>query len=146
MNKWLRYLLVFLFIIGLILVRKFEDNLFYDPFLAFFKGDYLHNPFPEYDLGRIATNVIFRYSLNTLLSLLIIGTLFWDRQKVKFAFYVMCGFLVLLLPLYLYLIEIRFSLGENFGFYVRRFLIQPMLLLVLIPAFYYHQYLSQKSQ
>lgn len=144
MAKWLSYLFVAVLIFGLILVRYFQNDLFYDPFLAFFDGDYLHSPLPEYDLSKISLNIIFRYSLNSILSLGIIGLLFQNIQKIKFTGLVLIGFLIVLLPLYLYMIEIEFKLGENVGFYIRRFLIQPMILLVLIPAFYYHDYLKGK--
>ena len=43
--KWHRYLLIAVLTIGLILVRYFEDVLFYDPFLAYFKGDFLNTAF-----------------------------------------------------------------------------------------------------
>ncbi|MGB6084488.1 exosortase F system-associated membrane protein [Moheibacter sp.] len=145
MNKWIRYTLAAVLIFGLILVRKYEDNLFYDPFLAFFKGDFLNKEFPEYDLVRISIHIIFRYVLNSILSLGIIGLLFWSWKYVKFTALVLLGFLLILLPLYLFMIESEFSIGENLGFYIRRFLIQPMVLLILIPAFYYQKFLKNQN-
>lgn len=131
--------------LGLILVRYFEDVLFYDPFLAYFKGDFLNTALPEYDPLKISIHIVFRYVLNSLLSLGIIWFLFEEVRKLKFTALVLFVFLILLLPLYLYMIEIEFKFGENVGFYVRRFLIQPMLLLVLIPAFYYHDFLNKEK-
>lgn len=142
MNKWIRYIFTAVLIFGLILVRKYEDILFYDPFLAFFKGDFLNKEFPEYDLTRICIHIIFRYLLNSILTLGIIGLLFWSWKYVKFTALVLLGFLIILLPLYLFMIESEFSIGENLGFYIRRFLIQPMVLLILIPAFYYQKFLK----
>lgn len=144
MNKWIRYTLAAVLIFGLILVRKYEDILFYDPFLAFFKGDFLNKEFPEYDLARISIHIIFRYLLNSILTLGIIGLLFWSWKYVKFTALVLLGFLLILLPLYLFMIESEFSIGENLGFYIRRFLIQPMVLLILIPAFYYQKFLKNQ--
>lgn len=145
MNKWIRYTLAAVLIFGLILVRKYEDILFYDPFLAFFKGDILNKEFPEYDLARISIHIIFRYLLNSILTLGIIGLLFWSWKYVKFTALVLLGFLLILLPLYLFMIESEFSIGENLGFYIRRFLIQPMVLLILIPAFYYQKFLKNQN-
>lgn len=145
MNRWIRYILVGILIFGLILVRRFETVLFYDPFLSYFKGDIFNAKFPQYDLTKVSIHIIFRYFLNSLLTLGIIGLLFWDLKKVKFTAYILLSFLVVLLPIYLYLIEIQFSLGSNVGFYVRRFLIQPLLLLILIPAFYYQIYQNQNK-
>ena len=147
MNKWFRFLCIGILIFGLIMVRRFENELFYDPFLAYFKGDYLHSKFPDFDLSKVSIHIIFRYAINSILTLAIIGLLFMDKQKVKFTALVLIGFLVILLPLYLYMMKTEFSIGENIGFYIRRFLIQPMLLLILIPAFYYHKFLmEQKSK
>ncbi|NLN34052.1 MAG: exosortase F system-associated protein [Flavobacteriaceae bacterium] len=145
MNKWIRYIFTAVLIFGLILVRKYEDILFYDPFLAFFKGDFLNKEFPEYDLARISIHIIFRYLLNSILTLGIIGLLFWSWKYVKFTALVLLGFLLILLPLYLFMIESEFSIGENLGFYIRRFLIQPMVLLILIPAFYYQKFLKNQN-
>lgn len=139
MNKWLRYGLAAVLIFGLILVRKFETELFYDPFLAYFKSDFYNSEFPQYDLGKLILNILFRYFLNLLLSVLIIGLIFWRKDYMKYTAYIWLGFLAVFLPLYVYFIETHFSLGENYGFYIRRFLIQPVLLLILIPAFFYHQ-------
>lgn len=145
MSKWIRYIFTAVLIFGLILVRKYEDILFYDPFLAFFKGDFLNKEFPEYDLARISIHIIFRYLLNSILTLGIIGLLFWSWKYVKFTALVLLGFLLILLPLYLFMIESEFSIGENLGFYIRRFLIQPMVLLILIPAFYYQKFLKNQN-
>ncbi len=143
MNKWLRYILATGLVFCLILVRRFENDLFYDPFLAYFKSDFYSIPFPEYNLGKIILHILFRYFLNSFLTILIIGLIFWKMKYVKYSAYILIAFLAILLPLYVYNIETEFKMGENIGFYIRRFLIQPYLLLILIPAFFYHQ---QKTQ
>ena len=137
MNKWIRYALAGVLVFCLVLVRRFETELFYDPFLAYFKGDFYNAVFPEYDLTKVGLNIIFRYFLNFMISLGIIWLLFWNKNYVKFSAIVWVSFLIILVPVYVYFIESQFSLGENIGFYIRRFLIQPMLLLILIPAFFY---------
>ncbi len=145
MNKWIKYILAALLIFCLILVRKFEAELFYDPFLSFFKGDFFNNKYPEYDLTKVILSIISRYSINTMISILIIGLVFQSRKYMVFTGYVYLGFLLILLPIYIYFVETEFSLGENIGFYIRRFLIQPILLLILIPAFHYQKYMSPKE-
>lgn len=145
MNRLLRYFLAAVLVFGLIMVRKFEGTLFYDPFLAYFKGDFIKGPFPEYDSIKVSLHIIFRYILNSLLTLGIIGLTFWSRGKVKFTAYVLLAFLIILLPLYLYMIKTEFTIGSNIGFYIRRFLIQPMILLILIPAFLYQDYLQKRA-
>lgn len=145
-RKWLNYLIAFALVFGLILVRMYESQLFYDPFLQYFKGDYFNAEFPKYDLNKIGLNIVFRYVLNTLISLGIIWFLFKDKQKLRFTIFVSLVFLIVLLPIYLYMIKTEFSIGHNLGFYIRRFLIQPMLVLMLVPAFFYHQYLTKREK
>ena len=53
--------------------------------------------------------------------------------------------LIVLLPIYNYLISTQFSSGEMIFFYVRRFLIQPMFLLILVPCFYYQEIQYKKT-
>lgn len=146
MNKWLRYLLAALLVVCLVLVRKFESELFYDPFLEYFKGDFYHNTFPEYDLTKVIFGILFRYGINMLISILIILLIFNNKKYAWFTLYAELALLVVLLPVYIYMIRSEFHLGENFGFYIRRFLIQPLLLLLLIPAFFYLGHQKRNSQ
>ncbi len=138
MNRWLRYLLIALLAIGLLLVRHFETDLFYDPFISFFKGEYFNFFLPEFTWSSLIYSLGFRFGLNTILSLAILYLIFKDRGIVKAAsaIYAFC-FCVLLVVLVIILANAQPSLTAIF--YVRRFLIQPLLLLILIPAFYYHK-------
>ena len=134
MNNILKYIFVFLLLICLILVRAFQTDLFYDPFIVYFKNDYLHLPFPEYKFGKLFLSFVFRYLINFIISVGIIYLLF-QKKYLKFSvkFYAI-AFLVLLV---LFFIALQFTDNYLFLFYVRRFLIQPLFVLVLIPAFYY---------
>ena len=42
MSKVLNYIFIALLILGLVLIRFFENTLFYDPYLKFFENDYLY--------------------------------------------------------------------------------------------------------
>ena len=143
-NKFLRYAGVIVLIFGLILVRKFEDTLFYDPFL-----DYFHfvgeKKFPEIDYLNLNLSIIFRYFINSILTVLIVLLLFWKKSYVKFSIFILCIGLLILLPIYDYLISTKFSSGEMVFFYIRRFLIQPMFLLILVPCFYYQEIQHKKT-
>lgn len=135
----------FLLLVGLLaLVRAFEDRLFYDPFSLYFKGDYLNLPFPEYDGIRLFFGMTFRYWLNTLISLGIIQLLFKELGLTKFsAVLYLIFYLILIVSLFL-LLHFTDS-SSNFAlFYVRRFLIQPIFLLLFVPAFYYQKQQSKK--
>lgn len=128
------------FLIALLaLIRAFEQQLFYDPFLEYFKRTYLYEPFPEYNSIQLYLNLIFRYFLNTAISLIILQVLFHKKAYVKLAavFYLVS----LVFFLVAFSIAVNFSDHNNYQylFYIRRFLIQPLLLILLIPAFYYQK-------
>lgn len=132
-------LLVFL----LALIREFEAQLFYDPFLAFFKGEYATLPLPKYEPFRLFLGLLLRYGLNSLLSLALLYVLFEDKDMVQFSGVLFLTFFVLLLVALFYLLSFQ---NQNYLllFYVRRFLIQPIFILLFIPGFYYQKIKSNK--
>lgn len=134
-----RIALAMLFVILLALVRAYEDSLFYDPLLNYFKSDYYNLPLPEIDNLQLFIGLFFRYFLNTLFSLAIIQVLFKDIQAVKFASLLYFIFFVILVIAFF--ISLSFFGEENkmLLFYIRRFLIQPIFLLLFLPAFYYQK-------
>ncbi len=136
MNKVIRYILVFFLIVALVLVRAFQNELFYDPFINYFKSDYLHLSFPKYKTTKLILFTFLRYFINTIISVAIIY-LIYQKKHLSFTlkFY---GALFLILLL-LFFVALQFSSNYLFLFYVRRFLIQPIFVLLLIPAFYYQE-------
>jgi exosortase F-associated protein len=130
-------------VIGFALIRTFERNLFYDPFLRYFEADYHSSPYPEVDTLKLFGSLFLRYFLNSALSLLLIYVLFQDRDIFKFSSFVYACFLVVLLSSF-YIILHFFSDGSWLLFYVRRFIVQPILVLLFIPGFYYQLQKSKK--
>lgn len=139
MSKTVRIILLSILILLLIAIRLFLQPYFYDPLLVFFKHDYLHLEIPKLDYGRYFVNIFYRYLLNTGLSLGILFLIFKSKNVLKFSvkFYI-GAFIIFGLLLY---VELKFTIINNYNvvFYVRRFLIQPLFLLLLIPAFYYQK-------
>ena len=90
-NNKLRFLFIFLSLIGLVCVRFFEDVLFYDPFLNFFKSHSQNQSVPELNDVKLFFGFLFRYSLNTFFSLSIIYLLFKQLQLVKFSAILFCN-------------------------------------------------------
>jgi exosortase F-associated protein len=119
-------------------IRAFEDQLFYDPFLDYFKDNFKNLPFPEIDILKLLCGLFLRYILNTGLSLLLIYALFQDVEILKFSTFMYGFFLVLLFAMFFIIIEC-FPDANWLLFYVRRFIIQPIFILLFIPAFYYQQ-------
>jgi len=82
------------------LIRSFEKQLFYDPFLIY--------------------------------------ALFLDKEIFKFSIILYLFFLVLLFVFFFLILE-YYPDGNWLLFYIRRFIIQPIFVLLFIPAFYYQQ-------
>lgn len=122
----------------LILIRMYEEVLFYDPLLSFFKSEYATRALPEFNMLKLLVHTTVRYFLNTCVSLGVIWVLFKKQEIVKLsAVLYLALYIVLLLVFYISLQSTE--AGEHMLlFYIRRFLIQPLLLLILVPAFYFH--------
>ena len=123
----------------LVAVRGFESQLFYDPFLAYFERDYMKMPLPEFDGLKLFFGLSFRFFLNTILSLGILYSLFKDKEMISFVS-ILYLFLFVVLIVAFFCILYFFKNQENLLlFYVRRFLIQPLFLILFVPAFYYQK-------
>ena len=130
---------VLVLVVLLLLVRGFEKQLFYDPFLVYFEHDYLDLPLPEFNSGLLFFGLLFRYFLNTVLSLAILYLLFKDKEMISFTS-VLYALLFLILILAFFVILSFFKSDEKLVlFYVRRFLIQPLFLILFVPAFYFQK-------
>lgn len=130
--------LFILAVFGFALIRNYEDALFYDPLLAFFKGEYSNSTIPILIEWKLYISLFFRYMLNTLLSLFIIYVLFKNKEYLKLASMLYIFFFVTLMVLFIIVIH-YFSDKTMLLFYIRRFIIQPIFLLLFIPGFYFQQ-------
>lgn len=142
LNKLIRYKFKFLITIVIVfcfgVIRAFEEQLFYDPFLAYFKSDFQNLPFPEINSFPFFLALLFRFVLNTILSLVIIYVLFQDIEMIRFSAFLYLFFLIVLFGLFISILNF-YPDGSWLLFYVRRFIIQPVFVLIFIPAFYYQQ-------
>jgi exosortase F-associated protein len=121
----------------LVLVRLFQEQLFYDPFLHYFKGENYHGkPLPQYDNLRLGLSLFFRYGLNTLLSLGILWLVFKDKSILKLSGVLYGVFFIVLIAAF-YIVLSADDPNMLVLFYIRRFIIQPLFLILFIPAFYY---------
>lgn len=129
----------------LILIRTFENELFYDPYLTFFKNDYLYIDNPRREVLKLTLFIALRYFLNSIISLGIIFIFFKDKSVLKFSSFIYGVSFFVLLPIFLYFVINPKQEDYYIFFNIRRFLIQPLLLLLLLPAFYYHQLKLKES-
>ena len=139
MKKGIKISLLFFLFGLLILIRIFENSLFYDPFLMFFKNDYLYIDSPRREVFKLTAFTSLRFVLNTLISLGILYVLFKDKSIVKFSAIIYGISFLILIALFLYFVVNPRQEDYYLFFNIRRFLIQPLLLLLLIPAFYYYK-------
>ena len=144
LEKRYRILLVIILFLGLVLVRAYENTLFYDPFIAYFEHDYLHKPIPVFSGRVLLLDMFLRYFLNSFLSLLIIYFAFMDRSFLIFSvkFYAIAFFV--LITTFFVILKGELANGYLFAFYVRRFIIHPLFVLLLLPAFYYKRLNSRE--
>lgn len=139
LNNKLRIVQLIILVVLLALIRAFENELFYDPFLAFFKQDFTNLSLPKVDSFLLFLGLLFRYALNTALSLGVIYIIFQEVTMVKFALVLYSFFFLISTIAFFYIVLFT---TENYNwilFYVRRFLIQPVFLLLFIAGFYYQK-------
>lgn len=139
MSKSTRYILLILSIVALAMIRFFEEQLFYDPYLNFFKNDYLYIDSPRRETFKLTLFTTLRYVINTAISIGIIYLVFRDKSIVKFSTIIYGISLVILLAIFLYFVINPRQEDYYLFFNIRRFLIQPLILLILLPAFYYYK-------
>lgn len=138
MHNYIRFIGVVLLFFLLIFVRAFATKMFYDPFINYFKDAYLHQEIPVFNHFKLYFHIFLRYLLNSVISLGVIYLLF-QKHFLRFSikFYAVAFFI--LLVLFILLIEFRLFKSYLPLFYLRRFLIHPIFILLLIPIFYYQK-------
>ncbi|MBW7675565.1 exosortase F system-associated membrane protein [Chryseobacterium chendengshani] len=143
--KILSWLIVIAGIFGLVGVRMLEDQIFYDPFLNYFHEANKNVVFPEFEWGILVLSHIFRFVLNLIFSSIIIHFLFKNKEWTIQGVLLIAIVFIITFPIYLYCIYDRFEMGYLFSFYMRRFVIQPLILLLIVPLFYYRKQILLKN-
>ncbi len=136
MYRLLKILFIVLFVVALVLVRTLESSVFYDPLLSFFKTGHLTQSLPEFNFWKLIGFTSLRFWVNSFLSLGILWFVFNDREVLKVSVVVYVFFYLVCIFLFGFLLQHSSKGDFLFLFYVRRFLIQPLVLLLLLPAFY----------
>lgn len=139
MHKITKYILLSGLALLLILIRFYEDVLFYDPYLSFFENDYLYIDSPRREIAKLVGFTTLRYVMNTTISLAILFLVFRDKSIIKFSILIYGIAFVILMLFYLYFVVNPKQEDYYLFFNIRRFLIQPIFLILLLPAFYYHK-------
>lgn len=139
MSKPVKYLLILILFGLLVAIRFFENEWFYDPYLEFFKNDYLYMDNPRREVAKLTFFTSLRFVLNTIISLGILYLFFKDKNIIKFSVVIYVIAYLILIALFMYFVLNPHQEDYYLFFNIRRFLIQPIILLLLIPAFYYNR-------
>ena len=131
---------IVLVLAGLIFVRWFEAQLFYDPLLAYYKQNFKAIQFPEIDCLKYAQSLLWRYLINSILSVVLLWVLFKDKNLLSFSSFLFVVLFILLIIVFFCLLYFDADSNKTTLFYVRRFIIQPIFIIVFIPAFWYQIY------
>jgi len=140
-NK-VRFIVSLFLVLILASIRSYESSLFYDPFLVFFRREFANLPLPEFDSLHLFWSLLFRYSLNTVVSLTIIFAIFNQFELVKLSAFLYLGFFIILISAFFLILYFYGNHNNLLLFYIRRFLIQPLFVVLFIPAFFYQKQIN----
>ncbi len=143
-NKAINISVIGILVLSLLLIRMFEKDLFYDPFLEFFHGDTQNKILPEFDTLKLFLGLLLRYFMNGILTILILYFLFKDFSILKLTSFLLLFLFVVLIILFFSLLHFSKSPDYLFVFYIRRFLIQPLFLILFVPAFFYQKSVNKQ--
>jgi exosortase F-associated protein len=129
--------LIILSLVALVCVRVFEKHLFYDPFLDYFKSDFQLLALPKFDAFLYIISICCRYAINLLFTAAIIWLLYKSNQFIKATLWVYLLAFIILSGSFFVLISFDYQWVKMCLFYIRRFLIHPILLFILVPGFYF---------
>ena len=139
MNTYIKVILLLILTLLLFLVRAFSADLFYDPLIEYFKNEYLYTRMPQINIWLLTIDMLYRYILNSVITLGFIWVLFERKDYIKFTgFFLMTAFIALIV-VFVLLLRDQFESGYLLPFYIRRFIIHPLFLLILLPAFYFQK-------
>lgn len=139
--------LLFLGGLGLFAVYFFQHYLDFYNLLQFkapreimYSSDY-----QAVDVWEFSVNKVFRYLVNDLFAMAIIAALFPEQRYIRFAVVVLLFGLLILSPSY-----IALYLWQPAGFssligHLHRLVMNPLLMMLLIPAFYYQKQLLKQT-
>lgn len=139
--------IIFLVLLSaLVGIRMAEEQLFYDPFLKYFKAADKNEIFPSFEWLPLVASHLLRFILNLLVSVALVQLLFMNCAWTVQAAALMVMVFLITFPLYLYCVYTNFEVGYLFSFYMRRFVIQPLILLLIVPLFYYRRMLLRSAR
>ena len=127
----------------LVLIRAYEKTLFYDPLLNYFSTENAHLALPKINIFKLFFSLGMRFYLNSVISLFLIYVIFKDTQIVKFSAFLYMVLGSVLMISFIFTLNFFGEESKMTLFYIRRFLIQPIFILLFIPGFYYQKQIKK---
>ena len=142
--KSFKVISIIFLILSLIAIRFFERYLFPEALLDFYATTYSFSEPPNFNWFSLISTTILRFLVNSILSILIIYILFPSTKTLKFiVWFYSVAFIILISAFSILLSQLTPEYYMTL-FYIRRFLIQPLFLILLVPALYYQKKVAQK--
>lgn len=92
------------------------------------------------DMFSLGVGVALRYFLNAVISIAVLWLVFWDKGIIKLSALIYVVLFLIFFIIFSVIVYTSEGAGDQLVlFYVRRFLIQPLFLLILLPAFYFQK-------
>ena len=134
-----RILFILFGAMGLFFVYFFQHYL--DFHSVFFKGQWpqelnYSTDFVEVESFPFVVNKVGRYLLNDLFTIAIIYGLFYEKKYLR---------LIFLLPTYLFIYLAKPSGFSSLLSHLHRIVLNPVLMMLLIPAYFYQRRISQEK-
>jgi exosortase F-associated protein len=135
-----RYILTGLAIGSLITLYLLQRTNYAEIFYAIFNAE---TPSPN---AQFIINRTLRYIFNDLSVILLLYALFQNKTLIKVAFGLQIFGLFIILPLYFYFkltLEGPSEISSPLLSFIHRIVVNPILMLLLIPAFYYQKHMNR---
>ena len=132
-------LYIILIVMAFISIRVFENVLFYDPLLHYYKQQFQTLNIPEIDNLKMVLAYTLRYFFNSFLSIALLWVLFKDTGLVNFSIFLYLLLFLLLVMSFFIVLYFYGNEQKMILFYIRRFIIQPIFILIFIPGFWYQK-------
>jgi len=129
--------MIVVFLLGIIGVRYFEVALFQDELNDYFHSDFQNIPIPDISLLENIASTSLRFLINTVLSLWILWFLYKREDYLKASLWVYLFSFLILITAFTVLNHLDGQWVKMALFYVRRFLIHPLLLFILVAGCYF---------
>lgn len=129
-----KVLVLFVFLMLFFLFRKFSSSL-YEPFEYFYDSGGLAGFPKEFDSVLYLGSISLKFLINMLLSVACVYFFFKDVGIARKAALVFVWVGLILIPMYFAMVHFEFPFGHLFAFYIRRIIIYPILLIVLLAGF-----------